>query len=197
VTKPKKKFYVVWEGRNPGIYDNWPEASRQVTGYPAGRVRAFSSLADAEAAYQNIPKRDPNAPVPREGVAVDAACSGNPGLMEYRGVNLATGEQLFHQGPFDDATNNIGEFLAIVHALALLGKQGKTDVPIYSDSRNAMNWVWDKQCRTKMERTPRNGEVFRLIERALTWLRDNPAPNPLRKWETDLWGEIPADFGRK
>ena len=58
--------------------------------------------------------------------AVDAACSGNPGPMEYQCIDLATGAQVFHFGPIH-GTNNIGEFLAIVHALALMEKQGIKD----------------------------------------------------------------------
>ena len=59
----------------------------------------------------------------KESIAVDAACSGNPGNMEYRGVYTKTKEQIFHQGPFPQGTNNIGEFLALVHGLAFFKKR--------------------------------------------------------------------------
>jgi len=127
---------------------------------------------------------------------VDAACSGNPGRMEYRGVYVADGVELFHVGPLEDATNNIGEFLAIVHALAMLKKSGKK-IPVYSDSVNAIKWIDRKKCNTKLERSERNMPVFELIERAEKWLRTNTYDNPILKWETKQWGEIPADFGRK
>ena len=78
--------------------------------------------------------------------AVDAACSGNPGPMEYRGVYLLTGQEIFHFGPVY-GTNNIGEFLAIVHALALMKQKG-LQMTIYSDSRNALGWVNQKKCKT-------------------------------------------------
>jgi ribonuclease HI len=126
---------------------------------------------------------------------VDAACSGNPGQMEYRGVYLATGEEIFHFGPIL-GTNNIGEFLAIVHALALLKKQ-QSNIPIYSDSRNALLWIKQKKCKTKLERMADTAEVFEMIERAEKWLQSNSYNNTLIKWETSQWGEIPADFGRK
>ena len=129
-------------------------------------------------------------------VAVDAACSGNPGPMEYRGVYLLNGQQIFHFGPVY-GTNNIGEFLAIVHALALMKQKGIT-MTIYSDSRNALNWVKQKKCKTKLERTPKTEELFQMIERAENWLKNNSYDHiPLLKWETDQWGEVPADFGRK
>ena len=128
-------------------------------------------------------------------LAVDAACSGNPGMMEYQGVYVATGQRIFHFGPMF-GTNNIGEFLAIVHALAYMKKQN-ISMPIYSDSRNAMNWVRQKKCRTKLERNAKTEPLFQLIERAEKWLRDNTISVPIIKWDKTLWGETPADFGRK
>ena len=127
--------------------------------------------------------------------AVDAACSGNPGPMEYRGIDLATGAEVFHFGPVH-GTNNIGEFLAIVHALALMEKQGIRKT-IYSDSRNAILWVQKRQCKTKLERTPQTEQLYQIIARAETWLRTHQIKNPVVKWETKKWGEVPADFGRK
>lgn len=131
-----------------------------------------------------------------EAVAVDAACSGNPGPMEYRGIYLRTGKEIFRFGPVK-GTNNIGEFLAIVHALALLKQHGKDDMPVYSDSVNAQIWVRKKKCKTTLERTPETEYVHSLIARAEAWLRNNAFRNPILKWPTEEWGEIPADFGRK
>ena len=127
---------------------------------------------------------------------VDAACSGNPGMMEYRGVDLQTGQQIFHFGPMF-GTNNIGEFLAIVHALALMERQGIRDKAIFSDSYNAILWVKKKQCKTKLERSERTEPLYQIIERAEFWLRTHNVSTPVLKWETAQWGEIPADFGRK
>ena len=129
--------------------------------------------------------------------AVDAACSGNPGPMEYQAIDLATGAQVFHFGPMH-GTNNIGEFLAIVHALALLDKMGVKGKTIYSDSHNAILWVKKRQCKTKLERTPQTAPLYNIIARAEAWLRSHPVlDNVVVKWETRLWGEVPADFGRK
>ncbi|MBR4297908.1 MAG: ribonuclease H family protein [Bacteroidaceae bacterium] len=141
-------------------------------------------------ACQSLP-----ATVDAQAIAVDAACSGNPGQMEYRGVYLRTGEEIFHYGPVF-GTNNIGEFLAIVHGLALLQQRGYT-IPIYSDSVNAMLWVKRKQCRTTLPLNDKTQALHEHIRRAETWLRTHTYTNDLRKWETEKWGEIPADFGRK
>ena len=132
----------------------------------------------------------------RMAIAVDAACSGNPGAMEYRGVYLADGKEIFHYGPVH-GTNNIGEFLAIVHGLALLKQKGLDTMPIYSDSVNAQLWVRKHQCKTTLVRNDQTEKLYQMIERAEAWLRNNTYKNPIIKWQTDKWGEIPADFGRK
>ena len=143
----------------------------------------------------HMPSPEVLAKVGFQTLCVDAACSGNPGAMEYRGVYLAEGREIFHFGPVH-GTNNIGEFLAIVHALALLDKQG-TKMPIYSDSATAISWVRRKQCRTQLARTPRTEQLYEMIARTEAWLKAHRVTNPILKWETSEWGEIPADFGRK
>ncbi len=207
----KQKFYVVWEGHKPGVYKTWDDCKKQVDGFPQAKYKSFESAAEADAALKGsywkfVKKTDarttPGAKVSqsaiiRESVAVDAACSGNPGPMEYRGVWAADGRELFHMGPLHDGTNNIGEFLAIVHALAMLKAQNMPKMVIYSDSKIAQGWVKKGKCNTKLEATKRNGQIFELINRAEQWLAVNKVTNPIIKWETEDWGEIPADFGRK
>ena len=134
--------------------------------------------------------------VKAEAWAVDAACSGNPGPMEYRAIDLQTGYPVFHFGPVH-GTNNIGEFLGIVHALALMQQQGIRGKVVYSDSYNAILWVRKKKCKTKLARTPQTEALFQVIERAERWLQTHDVSTPIVKWETAKWGEIPADFGRK
>lgn len=145
-------------------------------------------------------RHDTVLPLPNEVIAnawaVDAACSGNPGPMEYQCIDLQTGAQVFHFGPMH-GTNNIGEFLAIVHALALMDKQGIKDKTIYSDSRNAIIWVQKGKCKTTLKRTPETAQLYQIIARAEYWLRTHPITTPILKWETQKWGEVPADFGRK
>ena len=129
-------------------------------------------------------------------ISVDAASSGNPGKMEYRGVDTKSKKQLFRQGPFEEGTNNIGEFLALVHGLAFL-KQHNSDRIMYTDSKTAMSWVRKKMCNSKLERNAKNKPVFDLVDRAVEWLKNNDYSTTIVKWETKAWGEIPADFGRK
>lgn len=210
----KQKYYVVWEGNKPGIYDTWQECQLQIKGFPNARYKSFESLEEAVAASKGAASahtgskkstsvsgksisKSGKGNIRWDSIAVDAACSGNPGIMEYRGVITKNGEEIFHQGPYYDATNNIGEFLALVHCLAYLQKHGDSSTPIYSDSKTALAWVRNKKAKTNLVRTARNTVVFDLIHRAENWLKNNPYQNPLLKWETESWGEIPADFGRK
>lgn len=260
MARKKRKFYVVWRGRQPGIYTSWAACEAQVKGFPEAQFKGYPSRATAENGLQTAPyvlwdgdtpgvyvgwdalkphlqgleepayrvfeneqtaweafgdeekrgrnqRKLPPAPEPivdldevggwlADSWAVDAACSGNPGVLEYRGVATATREPLFHQGPFPQGTSNVGEFLAIVHALALLHQRGD-ERAIYSDSKIARGWVRRGRCRTQLAETEENEPLFELIRRAEAWLETHSYVNPILKWETAAWGEIPADFGRK
>ncbi|HJD75584.1 MAG TPA: ribonuclease H family protein [Bacteroides reticulotermitis] len=205
----KQKFYVVWEGVTPGVYTSWTDCQLQIKGYEGAKYKSFDTREEAERAVSSSPyayigknaKKKTQTPttypssVLDNSLSVDAACSGNPGPMEYRGVHVASRQEIFRFGPMK-GTNNIGEFLAIVHGLALL-KQKKFDMPIYSDSMIAISWVRQKKCKTKLPRTAETEELFLLIERAEKWLKSNTYSTRILKWETKVWGEIPADFGRK
>lgn len=212
----QRKFYVVWKGRKTGIFRTWDEASAQVTGFSGAQFKAFKTRGEAEAAL----KQGRNVRESRAGIGAtpgarreemwllgikppivpsycaDAACSGNPGVMEYRAVKTESGELLFARGPFPEGTNNIGEFLGIVETLELL-KQKNDSAPVYSDSHNAIAWVAAKRCKTQLEPNARNAQVFERIAHAEEWLAGNSYPNRVIKWRTKDWGEIPADYGRK
>lgn len=202
------KYYVVWKGRRTGIFTSWAECEAQVKGFRAAQYKAFDSRPAAEAALRRpytefkagpagtqkwlFARTKPTLP----SLAVDAACDGSPGRLEYRGVETGNGEGVFHAGPFADGTNNVGEFLAIVRAMDYLAKQG-LDWPIYSDSKNAIAWIKAKKCNTKLARLPSNTMLFELIGRAERSLKASAKAFRVLKWDTEAWGENPADFGRK
>jgi len=204
----KVKFYVVWKGWKRGIFTSWKECAAQVNGFTGAEYKAFESRAAAERAFQSGYHAyagkaassgkwlfAPNPPI-AESYCVDAACSGSPGPLEYRGVYTRTGKEFFRQGPFENGTNNIGEFLAIVHALAWL-KQQHIAAPVYSDSGTALAWLKAKKCNTDLIQDKQNAPLFELIARAEQWLHENIVFSPVLKWDTKAWGEIPADFNRK
>ena len=202
--KKKSKYYVVWEGHNPGVYNSWEECKKQIQNYKGAKYKSFVNEQQAKVSlteeYKNHinktniinSKELPN----YNSISVDAASSGNPGVMEYQGVDTKTKKLLFKHGPFEQGTNNIGEFLALVHGLAEL-KKSKNLNPIYTDSITAISWVKKKKCNTKLERTEKTERLFLLVDRALIWLKTNSYNNKILKWKTKIWGEIPADFGRK
>lgn len=229
----KTKYYVVWAGKQPGIYLTWAEAEAQINGWKGARYKSFTSLREATEAFrkgsddnleaiatlllqararkEESPSHDShststppeqeqgwmqNPAVDRTAIAVDASCLGNPGRMEYRGVDLSNGKEIFRIGPFDDATNNIGEYLALVHVLALCLQRG-VNRPIYSDSRTALSWLRRRHSRSTLAPTGKNDKVLELLRRADAWVATHSWPNKVMKWNTELWGEIPADFGRK
>jgi ribonuclease HI len=220
MAKKKNKFYVVWQGRVPGVYQDWDTCLEQVKGVEA-RYKSFDTLAQAELAYREGPDQHLSRSntarmvgkpqtttrhlsaeeMMRMGVelpalAVDAACSGNPGKMEYRGVIVDAHHEVFHRGPYEEGTNNIGEFLALVLGLAYL-KVNHLPWILYSDSKTAISWVKQKKCKTKIDWTAKNRKLYDDVLKAEEWLRNNTWTTTIKKWDTDHWGEIPADFGRK
>lgn len=214
----KQKYYVVWVGRKPGIFMTWPECQKQINKFYEAKYKSFSSKEEAEQALmdgwerhwgiksaetrqvrersdllgEDITTED----IDMDSISVDVGCSGNPGIVEYKGVDTKTGEILFYHGPILKGTNNLGEFIAIVHGLAYLKKEGSNKT-IYSDSKTALSWLKRKQVGSTLERNHTTKEIWELTDRAIKWLQSNTYENKVLKWHTEVWGEIKADFGRK
>ena len=213
MARAKQKYYTVWKGHRTGVFETWDDCKSQITNFEGAQYKSFPTFELAKTALKGNYKDyigkskkfssalsetrlkligQPN----YNSIAVDAASSGNPGIMEYRGVDTQSKKELFRKGPYQHGTNNVGEFLALVHGLAFL-KQNNSDRILYTDSRTAMSWVKKKQCNTKLQRTAANTALFTLVDRAVLWLTNNTYTTTIVKWETKAWGEIPADFGRK
>ena len=213
MSKKKKKYYTVWKGHHTGVFESWDDCKAQIKDFQGAQYKSFLSFEAAKKALKDDYKNyignskkfkselsevqlkkigQPN----YNSISVDAASSGNPGKMEYRGVDTKTKKQLFIQGPFEQGTNNIGEFLALVHGLGYL-KLINSKIPIYSDSKIAISWVKKGQCRTNLPINKENKVLFDLVKRAEIWLKNNTYSTTILKWETKAWGELPADFGRK
>jgi len=197
--KSKGKYYVVWVGVNPGIYQSWAECQEQIIGFPNAKYKSFKTREAAEEAFdqsatefiakKKISKSKPDyhnflIEIEENSISVDAACSRNPGIMEYRGVDTYSADEIFRMGPFDHGTKH-------------LKKIGDSSKIIYTDSRTALSWVRNKKVKTTLKQTSNNKQLFVLIARALNWLKANDYKTKIVKWDTDRWGEIPADFGRK
>ena len=220
MAKTKVNFYVVWQGRETGVFESWAACEQQVKGV-AAQYKGFATREEAEKAFAEGAEKHitPRSAVKKQGhntvsvkdlpptqmqqhgvilpaLAVDAACSGNPGKMEFRGVIADTGTEVFHRGPYVGGTNNIGEFLAIVLGLAYLKKHQLPWV-LYSDSKTAIAWIKQKKCKTQLEWNTGNQDLLLAVRAAEKWLAENNCTTKIYKWETEKWGEIPADFGRK
>ena len=210
----KNHYYVVWSEEGAKVCASWDECKRLIAGTSGVHYKGFPTFEAAQTAaagsweeyyspaveekvrQMNLDLLPAAARPEFPALAVDAACSGNPGVMEYRGVDAQSGQEVFRRGPFRQGTNNIGEFLAIVHGLALLKQKG-LDMVLYSDSQTALSWIKQCRCKTKLEENEQNRLLFDIIRRAEQWLRENHYTTRLLKWHTEEWGEIPADFGRK
>lgn len=199
----EKKRYVVWNWKSTGIFENWSEVQPLVSWFSWAKYKSFSSKSEAEDAYQKGPDdyyqpkkkwNEKDLPFVKKSIAVDAACSSATWIMEYKGIDLVTGKEIFTFS-FPEGTNNIGEFLAIVHGLSWLKSGWKDDYSLYSDSRNAISWVREKKCKTNY--VPKDEKLMDIIKRAENWLKTNTYTTEILKRDTENRWEIPADFWRK
>jgi ribonuclease HI len=215
----KGKYYVVWVGKKTGVFATWPECQAQVSGVKDAKYKAFESKPLADAAFKDgwrkhwgqgsgtaaaktsTSVKQPvlfgdEASIDYDSISVDVGTRGNPGPVEYKGVDTQTGEILFYVGPIANGTNNLGEFIAIVHALSYLKEKGSGQT-VYSDSRTALSWLRNKKVASTLKRDASTAKIWELTDEAVRWLQINTYSNKVMKWNTEEWGEIKADFGRK
>ena len=174
-----KKFYVVWSGRETGVFTDWLSTQRAVDKYAGARFKSFPTRAEAEQAFArggyNLPPIRPgrqNAGTPDGerrtthtahqldvSIYCDGACEPNPGhagsgIVVYRSGVLA---QLWFGLYNPTGTNNTAELNAIYHALRMAEaeiKAGNT-VEVCSDSAYSINCIrswaptWEKKGWTK------------------------------------------------
>ncbi|WP_438446622.1 ribonuclease H [Gorillibacterium sp. sgz5001074] len=215
------KYYVVWEGKKAGVYSTWAECKAQVDGYPQAKYKSYSTASEAQAALAAGWKKmwgqggeaaasktagsrgkaskaaaAAEEEIDYDSISVDVGTRGNPGPVEYKGVDTQTGDILFYVGPIENGTNNLGEFIAIVHALSYLKERGSAKT-VYTDSRTALSWLRNKKVASNLPRNESTRKIWELTDRAVRWLETHTYPNKVRKWNTEEWGEIKADFGRK
>jgi ribonuclease HI len=219
----KQKYYVVWAGRKPGVYASWADCQEQINKFDDAKFKSYETKAAADQAYKDGWKKhwgqgqgqskpsggsgsgsfkprstgiETTEAIDYNSISVDVGTSGNPGPVEYKGVDTKTGEVIFSIGPIRKGTNNLGEFLAIVHGLAYLQKMN-SDKTVYSDSVNAIKWVKQKEVSSTLARDESTKEIWDMVDRAVHWLKTNKYANKVAKWQTKQWGEIKADYGRK
>ena len=197
------KYYVIREWKQTWIFTSRDECKDFVVWVKWAKYKSFKTLAEAEEAlekwfepYYTKEKRfEKDIPFEKNSIAVDAACSHNPWMTEYQWIDLTTWQQIFHE-KLGEWTNNIWEFLALVHWLSYL-KKLNSDKAIYSDSKRAIKRVSEWKCKTNLTKTPENEQIFNLVKRAEKRLAENKYSTKILKRKTEDRWEIPADFGRK
>ena len=185
----KKKVYAIAAGHQPGIYDNWPEAERQVKGFAGAKFKGFTDRAEAEAWLRDpqysqaaakkgsSPKTGTDVSPPRAGeisIYTDGGCSCNPGPGGYGAIVVVDGHEQELSGGFKLTTNNRMELMACIVALRLASRTLKDkNLPItaYSDSSYVVNGIEKGWARGWRKRG---------------WIKSDhqPAVNP------DLWAEL-------
>ena len=170
----KKKFYVVWRGRETGIFTDWPRCQRSVEKFPDARYKSFPSRAEAEAAFKGgNPGRAAYASRPavkktaaaaastpaagdfQMQVYCDGGCEPNPGeagsgMAVYRDGNLS---ELWYGLYNPQGTNNTAELNALYQSLKVAAAavdQG-VSVQVLCDSMYSLNCIsqWAKGWKAK------------------------------------------------
>lgn len=158
------KFYVVWAGRETGIFTDWNSCKKQIDGYAGARYKSFLTRAEAEAAFGNAKPTAGAGRAPASGAKIktytaaevtalavdvkiftDGGCDPNPGeagsgLAVYRGGRLS---ELWYGLYNPMGTNNTAELNALHQGMLIAqhdSAQGKTAV-VFSDSQYAIQCI--------------------------------------------------------
>ncbi len=182
-----QKFYVVWAGRQTGVFTDWATTLRAVDGYAGARFKSYPTRADAEEAFRSgAASVGPKTPSKQKSgtdnsehraahtahrfdvsIYCDGACEPNPGnagsgIVVYRAGKLA---ELWYGLYNPMGTNNTAELNALYHALRMAEaeiKAGHT-VEVCSDSAYSINCIrsWAPNWEKKSWKKP-GGEIKNL-----------------------------------
>jgi len=163
-----KKFYVVWEGREKGIFTDWDTCKRHIDKFAGARYKSYKTREEAESAFRSGPaaamKKAKVAPKKYSGkgpktytaeeigklpaqtkIFTDGGCEPNPG-------KAASGMAVYREGEISElwfglfnpqGTNNTAELNALHQALLLAEKEieKKSTVAIFCDSKYSIQCV--------------------------------------------------------
>lgn len=128
---------------------------------------------------------------PKEGIAVDAAHSMKNGVTEYQAIDLKTGERLFYKN-LGNQTTNIGEFLGLMETIKYVIENDFQPRIVYTDSMTAITWFRNKKTASKKRHSDlQRSEIFLKV------MDMDVSTIDVIHWDTNNWGENPADFGNK
>ena len=163
-----KKYYVIWQGRETGIFTDWDTCKKHIDKFNGARYKSYKTREEAESAFAGSSsaamKKSKSAPKKHSGkgpktysaeevashkaqtkIFTDGGCEPNPGkagsgVAVYRDNNIS--ELWF--GLFNPkGTNNTAELNALYHALMMAEKeiQAKQTVAIFCDSKYSIQCV--------------------------------------------------------
>lgn len=197
MAKNKNKYYVVWRGRETGIFDSWEACRASIDGFQGAQYKGYPTWEEAHEGHINgywnetiIRKIDAaDTEVIKRSFITDVQCDAE-GTMTYSILDNETLTYIYQSPKYLDANNNVGQFIAIVHALAHLARTSDTR-PIYTTSDTAIAWTKKRECNTRLCRTLNNTNLFDLLIRANSWIANNSFANQILKWNTASWGNPP------
>lgn len=173
----KQKYYVVWVGKETGIFTDWSKVQPLVAGYPGAKHKSYTSMGEARKAFESseaVTKTvKTNAKQKKKKPAgsfvfdttysmhifSDGACDPNPGEAGS-GVAVYESGQLSElwYGSYEPlGTNNTAELNALHQALKIAAerKENGHKVQVLSDSSYSVNamvkWAagWEKNGWTR------------------------------------------------
>jgi ribonuclease HI len=197
-----KKYYVVWTGRQTGVFTDWPTAQQSVNGFAGAKYKSFPTRAEADAAFRaGSPPRTaarsatpaPRKPAQGDAFATDAvtslqiycdgACEPNPGnagsgVVVYRDGAVA---ELWYGLYNPNGTNNTAELNALLSALLMAEKaiDAGEDAEILCDSTYALNCVskwasgWEKKGWRKVDGEIKNLGIIQAAYAVYTNIKSN------------------------
>ena len=176
-----RRNYVVFVGREPGIYSNLSDCLEQLRGFKDRKYLSYTSLAEAEEALKrynqgtlyigdNISdtlKQDINS-----GIYISCTYDAQTEQWAAYGKDIESGMELLSIDAMPFATKNLTEFLAVVAVLRYCKNRGKLD-NVYVDNIKILNWIHNKKAEYFIQKNQKNKELYTAILAAEKWLSDN------------------------
>lgn len=197
------KYYVVWKGINTGVYDNWNDCKKQVNGFSGALHKSFESLDEAEKAFEEYSESPnststsiPPSPYSIKSFIVNGNCQDTFGEISYRWKISGSTSNAKEINLAMIGTKNIADFIAIVY-LIKLSQKVKLNLPIYTNSKTAKNWILNKKCNHHLFVSKKTEAVLAVIKETEDWLSNNAVENEILFWDSVAWGKFPLVNRRK
>ncbi len=158
-----KKFYVVWAGRETGIFTDWASCKRSIDKFAGAKYKSFPNKEEAEAAFVSgaltVTKKPAKSSIKKSSkhevafgvedfdvvIYCDGGCEPNPGKSGSGSAVYKKGElsSLWYGLYNPNGTNNTAELNALHQSLIMaeLASSKGASVGVLCDSMYAINCV--------------------------------------------------------